>query len=335
MPDPETPTTTEPNGSLPEEEAPQDPFSRAMRVLDAQTDESASAAEDAVATPPADEAPKEPEIDPSLRRNFAALATKERQIQERASEVKQLEQSLKPIQEAAAIFSSDPIGALTALAKAGGWTGDDVVDHIIRASLDGGRPTNAAEAKVRQELEELRREIQADKEAKEQAATSAQQQAAVQKYQGDITSFLDENAEAFPLTAGLRRGDLVFQRAVSYAQATGGQQPPPFEQLASEVEARLLQEVKDTAPKLLGIPSIRQVYVDLLGATPPEAAPPPASPPALAEGSEQGSRPQASGPRTVGNHHASQAPPRAKEPPDESEAARRKRAIARLEGREP
>lgn len=196
-------------------------------------------------------------------RDWAKLVAKERELTQKATELKELEQNSQKIQEIVQAFKMDPVGALRQMAETAGIQGDAYA-YITEAMLNGGQVTQTQQTDaVAQRIEKLENELNEYREKATQTEAQKQAEQIVTDYKAKLTTFNEENADQYPLLAGLGRTDLVFQRAVAYSQNTGGD-PPDFPVLFEEVEKGLAEEVNALLPTLLGIPSIQETVRGLL-----------------------------------------------------------------------
>ncbi len=216
------------------------------------------------AVPPAATDPK-PEDDPRFAPKFAALARKERGLQEREVKVKATEGELAAYNKAKADAKLDPI----ALLRAHGWEYDTVTQFV----LNDGQLTDAQRLKILQDEQAAARttaETQAEQTKREQA------QRAAESHMVALKAYVDTNADTYKHIRVNDAYDLVYEVQESHYRKTFNKEANCGEIMAFDTAANMVEDY------LLG--KHKKVLEMTQGSepgAPPSAVTPPASSPTL------------------------------------------------------
>lgn len=228
----------------------------------------------AATTPPGDPvaapAPTDakPEEDPRFAPKFAALAKKERVIQEREQKVKAVEGELAAYTKAKAEAKLDPI----ALLRAHGWEYDTVTQFVLNDS----KLTDAQRVKI------LEDEQAQGKKAAETAAEAAKRehaQRAEASHKEALKAYIDTNADTYELIRAHDAYDLVYDVQASHYQKTFNQEVGSGEILAFDTAANMVEKyLDDKHQKVISSTKKYGQKVSEPGAQPSATTPPVSSP---------------------------------------------------------
>jgi hypothetical protein len=136
---------------------------------------------------------------------FAALAKKERAIQQQSEQLKVREAKLSEFETIKRTATQNPLKALEIL----GVSYEQITEFI----LNGQKPTADLQvSSVKQEIEELRRERELEKEAAKKAQ-SDEYEKVQEQFRAEIGSFVANNAHQYELTA-LYKGEEIIQATI-------------------------------------------------------------------------------------------------------------------------
>lgn len=187
--------------------------------------------------PRSEEEPKKAEEDPRFASRFAALAREEKRIRKERDALKAKEAELSTFKAAIDKLKTDPLAALQEL-------GVDY-DELTRRVLSGGKPDASDEVKaLREKLEALERERQAEAERAQQA----QIEAAFAAAKRDLATMSRDSAR-FPLASKWDAAEVAegaFALIEAHFTKTG--QVLSFDAALQEVEKRL----EDYRKRLVG-----------------------------------------------------------------------------------
>lgn len=152
--------------------------------------------------------PVKQEVKPGADR-FAALAKKERQLQQQMQQLKLQQAEVDKYKSARETALQNPLEALKQL----GLT----YDQITQFMLNGQKPTPELEMQgIKQEIEKLRTE-QADKERKQveqqQAQAKADYQRTLSEFDQEVQDFVKSNSEKYELTS-MYNGEAIVRATI-------------------------------------------------------------------------------------------------------------------------
>lgn len=191
-----------------------------------------------------EEAKPEPEEDPRFAKQFQALARKERQLTERANQIKQAEQLFAKVQQYEKLLKTNPMKALEMF--------DVNLDHVLQDAL--GRPAEEKPDPYESRLKVLEDEVNAYKDAAKKHAEQQRQRANEEwalNEQKQIKELIDADAtDKFELIKAHGEQDLVWDTIVEHYRQH--QQMLSHEQAANIVEKYLFDRDQKalTAKKL-------------------------------------------------------------------------------------
>lgn len=164
--------------------------------------------------------------DLEFSRRFAALARKEREIQEKTERNKSQFSEVEKWKESQSLIKSNPVAFL----EQNGWKFQDIVEFV----LNDQKPT------ANKEYEELRAELNKMKEEKEQEKTQAQRNIEaknIAEYKSRQRAQLEEKKDVYELINQYDQFDLVYESMNEHFQKTG--EELSLDKVAQEVEKYL------------------------------------------------------------------------------------------------
>lgn len=164
--------------------------------------------------------------DLEFSRRFAALARKEREIQEKTERNKSQFSEVEKWKESQSLIKSNPVAFL----EQNGWKFQDIVEFV----LNDQKPT------ANKEYEELRAELNKMKEEKEQEKTQAQRNIEaknIAEYKSRQRTQLEEKKDVYELINQYDQFDLVYESMNEHFQKTG--EELSLDKVAQEVEKYL------------------------------------------------------------------------------------------------
>lgn len=176
---------------------------------------------------------KEPEKDDKFSSRFAALAKREKAIQAREAKIKEMETRFSSIDKQDAEFKSNPIKFLQ---DRYGLSYNDLTQLV----LNDNKPT--PEMKVR-ELEEKLTAFERQKQDEAKKAEEERINGVINKFMGEIGSFVDDNANEFELIKAHGEGkELIYNVIDQHLSRTG--RMLSIKEAAEHVEKYLTDEAQ-------------------------------------------------------------------------------------------
>lgn len=165
---------------------------------------------------------------------FAALAKKERAIQQQATALKEREAKLADFESIKQKATSNPLEALKIL----GISYEQITEFI----LNGQKPTPDLQVSaVKQEIDALRKERELEKEAAKKAQEEEHSRT-MEQFRAEVGNFIKTNAEQYELTA-LYNGESIVEATIEQHFAAT-QKVLSIKEAADLVEAYFEDQVK-------------------------------------------------------------------------------------------
>jgi hypothetical protein len=195
-----------------------------------------------VATP---EAPKEPTPEERIKSSqFAALAKKERMIQQRAQANKAKEAELAAIESKikereSAFNEMNPIKAMEKL----GYSYEDITKFMLddQKNLEPVMQVKRLQSEMDKRFQEQQKMLE-DRDNAEKARIQAEYEQTITGFKTDVKEFVKGNGEKFELTNLLNQDELVIATIEQYFETN--KKILPTEQAAEHVENYLRDQVK-------------------------------------------------------------------------------------------
>lgn len=203
----------------------------------------------AVTPDPAADPAANVENDPRFAPKFAALARKERLVQERESKVKAFETEVAAYQKSKADAKLDPL----ALLRAHGWEYDTLTQFVLNDS----KLTDAQKLKILEEEQAVSKAATTEAEA---AAKRAHAEKAETSHKEALKAFIDANPETYELVRSQDAYDLVYDVQASHYQKTFNKEINSGEILGFDQAAKMVEEyLEANAKKILATKKFGQV----------------------------------------------------------------------------